>query len=53
MLDDLVVFVVAITTLQFAGVTTKYVRFSHLVGGIALLAIGGLLLLRPELLAFG
>jgi len=53
MLDDLIVFVVAMKTLEVTGATTRYVRFSHLVGGVALLAIGALLLLRPELLAFG
>jgi hypothetical protein len=53
MLDDLIVFVVAMKTLEVTGVTTRYVRVSHLVGGVALLAIGALLLLRPELLAFG
>jgi thiol-disulfide isomerase/thioredoxin len=53
MLDDLLVFVVAMKTLQVAGLTTRYVRFSHLAGGIVLLVIGALLLLRPELLMFG
>jgi hypothetical protein len=53
MLDDLVVFVVAMRTLQIAGATTRYVRFSHLAGGVVLLAIGALLLLRPEWLMFG
>jgi thiol-disulfide isomerase/thioredoxin len=53
MLDDLFVFVVAMKTLQVAGVTAEYSRFSHLAGGIVLLAIGALLLLRPELLMFG
>ena len=53
MLDDLIVFAVAMKTLEVAGMTTRYVRLAHLVGGVALLAIGALLLLRPELLAFG
>jgi glutaredoxin len=53
MLDDLFVFVVAMKTLQVTGATTRYVRFSHLAGGIVLLAIGALLLLRPDLLMFG
>ena len=53
MLDDLFVFVVAMKTLQIAGVTTSYSRFSHLAGGVVLLAIGALLLLRPEWLMFG
>ena len=53
MLDDLFVFVVAMKTLQVTGVTTRYSRFSHLAGGVVLLGIGALLLLRPELLMFG
>ena len=53
MLDDLFVFVVAMKTLQISGITTSYSRFSHLAGGIVLLAIGALLLLRPEWLMFG
>jgi hypothetical protein len=53
MLDDLFVFVVAMKTLQLAGVTGAYSRFSHLADGVVLLAIGALLLLRPEWLTFG
>jgi hypothetical protein len=53
MLDDLFVFVVAMKTLQITGVTTRYSRFSHLAGGVVLLGIGALLLLRPDLLMFG
>ena len=53
MLDDLIVFVVAMNTLQITGMTTRYSRFSHLAGGVVLLAIGALLLLRPEWLMFG
>jgi len=53
MLDDLFVFVVAMKTLQVTGVTAGYSRFAHLAGGVVLLAIGALLLLRPEWLMFG
>ena len=53
MLDDLIVFVVAMKALQITGMTTSYSRFSHLAGGVVLLAIGALLLLRPEWLMFG
>ena len=53
MLDDLFVFVVAMKTLQIAGATTRYTRFSQLAGGFVLLAVGTLLLLRPEWLMFG
>ena len=34
MLDDIIVFVVAMLTLQLMGVTTRYKRFSNLIGGI-------------------
>jgi hypothetical protein len=33
--------------------TTRYARYSHLIGGLLLITIGALLLLRPEWLAFG
>ena len=52
MLDDLFVFIVAMTTLQLTGITTKYSRLSHLVGGILMLIIGLLLILKPEWLMF-
>jgi len=44
---------VAMKALQIAGVTASYSRFSHLARGIVLLAIGALLLPRPEWLMFG
>ncbi len=53
LLDDLVVFATSIVTLQAAGLTAKYSRFSHLIGGVVLCGIGVLLLLRPEWLTFG
>ncbi len=53
MLDDLVVFFIAMLTLQTIGLTTKYVKWSHLIGGILMIVIGFLLILRPELLMFG
>jgi glutaredoxin len=53
MLDDIVVFVVAMITLQMVGVTTRYKRFSNLIGGVLMLAIGVLLLVKPGWLMFG
>ena len=53
MFDDLFVFVVAMITLQMTGVTTKYTRFSHLVGGIIMVIIGILLIFKPEWLMSG
>lgn len=53
MLDDLVVFFIAMTTLQMTGVTSKYSRLSHLIGGVLMLILGLLLIFRPEWLMFG
>lgn len=53
MLDDLVVFFIAMFTLQVVGMQSKYARFSHLIGGILILTIGILLLLKSEWLMFG
>jgi hypothetical protein len=52
MLDDLVVLVAALKTLEVTGLTTRYARWSNAVGGVALLAIGAALIFRPEWLAF-
>lgn len=53
MADDLLVFVAAMLTLRVSGLSSQYARYSHLIGGLLLLAIGALMLLRPELLMFG
>lgn len=53
MFDDLFVFIVSMLTLQMTGITTKYSRFSHLIGGILMILIGLLLIFKPELLMFG
>ena len=52
MLDDALIFVLAMVTLQQTGLMGTYARLSHLIGGTVLLAIGAALILRPELLAF-
>ena len=46
-------FVVAMITLQLMGVTTRYKRFSHLIGGVLMLVIGLLLIVKPGWLRFG
>lgn len=52
MLDDLLVFFVAMTTLHMTGLSTKYARFSNIIGGTLMLLIGLALAFRPELLNF-
>jgi glutaredoxin len=53
LLDDLVVFVTAMVTLQASGLATAYARYSHLIGGGVLVGLGVLLVFRPEWLKFG
>jgi glutaredoxin len=52
MLDDVAIFVTAMIALRVTGLTSSYARYSHLLGGMLLLAIGAIMLLRPELLSF-
>ncbi|UMX48367.1 MAG: hypothetical protein L7H18_02380 [Candidatus Nealsonbacteria bacterium DGGOD1a] len=53
MADDLFVFFAAMITLKMAGATSKYQKASHLIGGVLMLAIGLLLIFRPEWLMLG
>ena len=53
MLDDLIIFFTAMITLEMTGISTKYSRISHLIGGILMIIIGILLIFKPELLMFG
>lgn len=52
LLDDLIVFFVAMKTLQVTGLTGSYVRHAHAMGGALLIVIGLLLLFKPEWLTF-
>ncbi len=52
LLDDIMVFAIAMKTLQVTGVTTKYTKYSHLIGGIIMLLIGILLIFKPEWIMF-
>ena len=52
LIDDLIIFFVAMTTLKLTGISTKYGKYSHLVGGILMILIGALLLLKPEWIMF-
>ncbi len=53
MLDDILVFVVAMTTLQVKDVSSGYTKYSGIIGGIVMVLIGLLLLFKPGWLMFG
>ena len=52
LLDDLIVFFIAMFTMKITGISTKYNKYSHLIGGIIMFLIGVLLLFKPEWLMF-
>ena len=52
LIDDIIIFVGSMITLKVTGLSTKYTKFSHLIGGIIMLLIGLLLIIKPELLMF-
>ena len=52
LLDDLIVFIIAMKTLEIKAISNKFGKYSHLVGGIIMLIIGLLILYKPEWLMF-
>ena len=50
--DDLIIFTIAMITFKVTGISTKYTKYSHLIGGIIMLIIAALMLLKPEWLMF-
>lgn len=53
MLDDLIIFFIAVKTFEVTGIAKKYTKWSSLIGGIIILIIGIILIVKPELLMFG
>jgi len=52
LLDDIIVFLIAMKTTEVTGLSTKYGKYSSLIGGILMLLIGALLILKPEWIMF-
>ena len=52
MADDILIFIIAMKTLEATGISTKYAKYSHLIGGILMVLIGALLIIKPEYLMF-
>lgn len=52
LIDDITVFIIAMKTLEITGFTTKYNKYSHLIGGILMILMGLLLVLKYEWLTF-
>lgn len=52
MLDDLLIFIISMVTLKVTGISTRYSRYTKLLGGILMITIGILLIYKPEILMF-
>ncbi|MEK7146459.1 MAG: glutaredoxin [Patescibacteria group bacterium] len=52
MLDDFLVFGIAVFSFEKIGLTKKYTRWSHLIGGVLMVTLGLIMLLKPEWLVF-
>lgn len=52
LIDDLIIFIISMITLKLTGISNKYAKYSHLIGGIIMLVIGLLLIFQPEWLSF-
>lgn len=52
MIDDIIVFIIAMATFKITGISTKYTKYSHLIGGIIMLIIGILMIFKPSLIMF-
>ena len=52
MIDDLLIFILAMKTTKINNFGDKYAKYSHLIGGILMIVIGILLIFKPEWLMF-
>ncbi len=52
LIDDLIIFFIAMFTMRVTGISSKYNKYSHFLGGIIMLLVGLLLLFKPEWLMF-
>lgn len=48
LLDDLIIFIIAMKTLKIKAISNKYLKYSHLIGGLIMLALGILMIYKPE-----
>ncbi|MDD6878972.1 MAG: hypothetical protein PUD59_01930 [bacterium] len=48
MLDDIVVFTIAVCTLSITTKSTKYTKYVNLIGGLIMIIVGILLIFKPE-----
>ena len=52
LVDDLVIFLIALFTLKSTGISTKYNKYVNFIGGILMIIMGLLLIFKPEWIMF-
>lgn len=52
MVDDFIVFGIALYSMEKIGLTSKYASLSHMIGGVLMLILGFILIFEPTWLAF-
>ncbi|MBS3991905.1 MAG: thioredoxin family protein [Erysipelothrix sp.] len=52
LIDDLIVFFIAMKTFHLTGLSTKYSKFSGLIGGAIMVILGIMMIFKPEWLMF-
>lgn len=52
MIDDIIIFIIAMKTLEIKAISNKYGKYSHLIGGIIMVVIGILMIYKSEWLMF-
>jgi len=52
LVNDLIIFIIAMTTLKITGISNKLTKYTHLIGGIIMFLIGLLLIVKPEWIMF-
>jgi len=53
MIDDMIVFAIAMVTMKAVGTTGKFSRWATLIGAVVILLLGILLIFKPEWVMFG
>ncbi|MBO4601392.1 MAG: hypothetical protein J5634_04090 [Bacilli bacterium] len=48
LIDDLIIFFIAMKTLKIKGISNKYTKYSHLIGGLIMVIIGTLMIVKPD-----
>lgn len=52
LIDDLIIFAIAMFTMKIVGMSNRYTKYSHLIGGLIMLIIGVLMIFFPDIINF-